>query len=117
MKLLIGFFLTIGLLKCSDELDVDYAPAQCTEKATVVDYSGMDGCGLLLQLADGKLLSPLRLTYVQAPTREEDPIYHYQLVAGEKVLVAYRAVEEQATACMAGETVVFISCIRSADEK
>jgi hypothetical protein len=117
MKLLVGFLIAVGLLKCSDDLNLGYAPAQCTEVATVVDYTGMDGCGLLLKLSDDKLLSPLRLAYVQAPTREEDPIYHYQLKAGEKVVIAYRKVEQQATACMMGETVVFITCIRPADEK
>jgi hypothetical protein len=115
MKLVFGLLVTIGLLRCSD--DADYSAPPCTEEATVVDHTGTDGCGLMLELSDGKLLSPLRLTYVQPPTPEEDPIYHYQLQPGEKVIIGYQATDHQATSCMMGETVVFITCIRSAYEK
>jgi hypothetical protein len=116
MKLLFGLILTIGILRCSDS-DLDYTPADCTLEATVVDHTGTDGCGLMLQLNDGKLLAPLRLTYVQPPKPEEDPIYHYQLQAGEKVIIGYTNTDQQVSACMMGETIVFITCIRSADEK
>lgn len=116
MKLLVGLLVTIGLLRCSDG-DDEYSTIPCTKEATVVDYTGTDGCGLMLKLEDGTLLSPLRLTYVRPPSREEDPIYHYQLQPDEKVIIGYRETDHQVTTCMMGETVVFITCIRSADEK
>ena len=111
--LLIGYLLAIGLLTCSDE-QTPYPPADCSVEATVVDYTGLDGCGLMLELEDGTRLIPLRLVYVQAPTPEEDPMYYYELHAGEKVVIGYRE-SEGATACMAGK-LVFITCIRSAAE-
>jgi hypothetical protein len=116
MKLLIGFALGVLLLKCADD-PTKYVTPACSETATVVDYSSLDGCGLLLQLSNGKLLMPLRLTYVQAPTRAEDPMYYYQLQAGEKLLIGYREVEQGINACMAGEFVAFITCIRPVEEK
>ena len=56
MKLSIGFLFSILLLKCTDESGPEYVSPDCNEMATVVDYSGIDGCGLLLRLSDGKLL-------------------------------------------------------------
>jgi len=110
MKTLIILFLGFGLAGCFDTV-VCPAP-ECNLEATVVDYSEMGGCGLLLELKNGKLLIPLRLTYVRMPTPEEDPIYHYDLTAGEKVYISYNP-QQAASACMMGD-VVFITCIRSA---
>jgi hypothetical protein len=112
MKLLFGLLFGVGLLTCSDEQTFYCPPAECPFEATVIDYTGLDGCGLVLEMPDGKRFIPLQLTYVQAPTPEEDPIYHFDLVAGEKVYFGYREAEA-ASACMMGE-VVFITCIRSA---
>ena len=113
MKLVFAYLLAVGLLTCSEERQYYSPPAECPEEATVIDNAGLDGCGLMLELKDGKRLIPLRLVYIQAPTPEQDPIYHFNLVAGEKVLIGYREAEG-ATACMAGD-LVFITCIRSAN--
>ena len=116
MKVLFGFLLSVGLLTCGDDSSLDKVSPTCDYRATVL--SPLDGCGMLLQLEDGRLLMPLRLTYVQAPTPEDDPIYHYELRPGEKLIVGYREVEQHdVTACMAGEFVAFVTCIRPADEK
>lgn len=113
MKVLIVFLFGFGLLTCGDE-QVIYCPPppQCSQEATAIDYTGIDGCGLVLELPDGKRLVPARLTYVQPPTPEEDPLYHYDLKAGEKVYIGYSS-SKVFTACMMGE-VVFITCIHSA---
>lgn len=113
MKLLFAYVLAVGLLTCSEERQYYSPPAECPHEATVVDYSNLDGCGLMLELKDGTRLIPLRLVYIQAPTPEQDPIYHFNLVAGEKVHFGYREAEG-VTTCMAGE-VVFVTCIRSAN--
>jgi len=115
MKVLIAFLFSISLLKCGDDAAIESVAPDCSEPATVVDYTGLDGCGLLLKLSDGKLIMPQRLVYIQAPTREEDPIYYYELKAGENVLIGYRVVEDVATSCMAEQLVAFITCIRAAD--
>lgn len=110
MRTLITLLLVFGLTGCFDRVICPEEP--CSEEATVVDLTGMDGCGLVLELENGGYLVPLRLTYVKAPTPAEDPIYHYDLKAGEKVYISYKR-QEAASACMMGE-VVFITCIRSA---
>src|SRR5689334_11906504 len=110
--LLIGYLLAVGLLTCSDEQRTYSPPADCNKEATVVDYTGTDGCGLMLELTDGTRLTPLRLVYVQAPTPEEDPMYYYELKVGEKVFISYETTKALDT-CMGG-TIVFIKCIRPA---
>jgi hypothetical protein len=113
MKTLISLLFGFGLSGCIDTV-VCPAP-ECSEEATVVDYTGTDGCGLVLELKNGKRLIPLYLTYVRMPTPAEDPIYHYDLKAGEKVYISYNH-QDAASACMMGE-VVFITCIRSAADE
>ena len=115
MKLLIAFLFGVGLLQCGDQQVIYCPPPQCSEHGTVVDFTGTDGCGLLLELPDGKRLIPLRLTYIQAPTPDEDPIYHFDLKAGEKVYFSYKPYEG-ASACMMGD-VVFVTCIMSATQQ
>jgi hypothetical protein len=115
MKLLFAYLLAAGLLTCSEERQYYNTPAECPVEATVIDNTGLDGCGLMLELKDGRQLNPQRLVYIQAPSPEQDPIYHFNLVAGEKVYIGYREAEG-ATTCMAGE-LVFITCIRSANQE
>jgi hypothetical protein len=110
MKLLIAFLMAMGLLTCAD--DKTSRPADCSVAATVVDYTGTDGCGLMFELKDGTKLVPARYTYVTAPSPEDDPLYHYDLKAGEKVFIGYR-LEKAVDACMMGQ-LVFITCIVSA---
>jgi hypothetical protein len=113
MKSLVGLFFVFGLTGCFNQV-VCPAP-ECSQEATVVDYTGTDGCGLLLELENGARRIPSYRTYIQAPTPAEDPIYHYDLKAGEKVYISYKQ-EDAASACMMGD-VVFITCIRSAMEE
>lgn len=74
----------------------------CTFKYTgrVVDYTGVDGCGLMIELENGKVLEPLKV-----PTG-------FDLQAGHRVELNYRAITTHASACMAGE-LADVVCIRS----
>jgi len=81
----------------------------CTERATITDFTGLDGCGLMLVLDDGTRLNPERRVYIQAPKREDDPLYYFEMKAGEKVKISYKETGG-ADACMAGKR-VFITCI------
>ena len=111
--LIIALSLVFGLTGCFNQVVCPAEP--CSQEATVVDYTGTDGCGLLLQLSDGTRLIPSYRTYIQPPTQAEDPIYYFELKAGEKVYISYRN-EDAASACMMGD-VVFITCIRSATQE
>jgi hypothetical protein len=112
MKLLIAFLMAMGLLTCGDEKKS--RPDECSLEATVVDYTGTDGCGLMFELKDGTRLVPQRLVYITAPSREADPIYYYDMKVGEKAFIGYRDAGT-ADACMMGQ-LVFITCIESGKE-
>jgi hypothetical protein len=113
MKLLFAYLLAVGLLTCRDEKTS--SPPDCSHEATVVDYTGTDGCGLMFELKDGTKLVPARNVYVMAPSREADPIYYYDMKVGEKVFIGYRD-DGAADACMMGQ-VVFITCIESGKDE
>ena len=103
--LLTSLFKCGGLDKTTDE-DV---PMGCSVNAIVVDFTGLDGCGMMLVLDDSTRLNPEKRVYIQAPKIEEDPLYYFKLTAGDKVKIAYTEVDG-ADACMAGKR-VFITCI------
>lgn len=70
---------------------MDYA-AQGYSKATVIDFSGLDGCGFLLQLEDGTRLQPENLE----PAFEKNSI---------PVWVKYYPQKNAVSICMAGKVV------------
>ena len=106
--------LLASLFKCNrGEKTAEHVPAGCSETAEVVDFTGLDGCGLMIVLKDGTRLNPEKRVYVQAPKREDDPLYYFTLVAGEKVKVSYKETSG-ADICMAGKQ-VFITCITKID--
>lgn len=108
--------LLTGLLKCGgSEKMAEYVPVGCSEIASVVDFTGLDGCGLMLVLENGTRLNPEKRVYIQAPKREDDPLYYFTLVAGDKVKISYRETNG-ADACMSGKT-VFITCITKIEEQ
>jgi hypothetical protein len=108
--LVIAMVLLTSLFKCgSSEKIGGYVPVGCNKIATVTDFSGLDGCGLMLVLEDGTRLIPERRQYFVAPKQEDDPLYYFTLRAGQKVKIAYNETNIP-NVCMAGQT-VFITCI------
>jgi hypothetical protein len=111
--------LLVGLIaflsySCGEETKIiDCFPVGCEKEAVVKDVSELDGCDLILELNDGTRLIPERRTYLQAPTKEDDPLYHFAIRDGQKVKISYRATQLLGT-CMAGE-IVFITCISSTE--
>jgi hypothetical protein len=102
--------LMMGLFKCKgSEKAAEYVPVGCSEKASVVDFTGLDGCGLMLVLENGARLNPEKRQYFVAPKKEDDPLYYFTLTAGDKVKISYKETNG-VNACMAGKT-VFITCI------
>lgn len=104
-----GVLLT-GLFNCGGSKKAgEYVPVGCNVKASVEDFTGLDGCGLMLVLEDGTRLNPEKRVYIQAPKREDDPLYYFELKAGEKVMIAYKDTDG-VDVCMGGKR-VFITCI------
>jgi hypothetical protein len=108
----IGFGLLLAsLLRCDGETEVIRCFAlECSQVATVRDLTGLDGCGWALELPDGTRLLPEQRVYVQPPTQDEDPLYYFELRAGDKVQISYEE-SKVFTTCMGG-TSVFITCIK-----
>ncbi len=110
MKGLTFMILLTSLFQCGKEKEpILCNDSACQTEATVVDMTGLDGCGLMFELADGTRLEPEHRTYVQAPSIEDDPLFHFNLKAGQRVKISWE--ESLAlSACMAGR-IVFITCI------
>ncbi len=74
----------------------------CTYKHSgkVVDYTGLDGCGLMVELSNGTVLEPIGVPA------------NYTLVAGTYVELDYRVFTTYVSDCMAGELADII-CIRN----
>ncbi len=70
----------------------------CQTHGIVKDFTGLDGCGLLIVKDDGQKLIPLSV------------VNNFELKAGQEIMFDY-VVEPRANICMAGETVNII-CIR-----
>ncbi|MBK5279870.1 MAG: hypothetical protein JJE09_13505, partial [Bacteroidia bacterium] len=81
-------FLVVFGASC-DKKDSSVRPA-CLEEATIKDLRSLDGCDFAFELKDGTRLIPERRVYIQAPKKEDDPIYYFQMNDGEKVTISYR---------------------------
>ena len=111
MKGLVIPILLVSLFQCGkDANETNCENSSCSTEATVVDMTGLDGCGLMFELADGTRLEPEIRTYIKEPTIEEDPLYHFDLKAGQVVKIDWVESTDMASICMAGP-IVFITCI------
>ena len=116
MKWFYGFLILMcfSRFQC-EEAGYVCVPSPCSYTATVKDLTGLDGCGFVLELADGSRLIPQRLTYIQPPDKNEDPAYSFEFKEGQKVCFDYRETEG-ADICMAGK-LVFLTCLQVCDPK
>ena len=73
--------------------------AKCETLGTVKDFTGLDGCGLLIVLESGRKLEPVVI---------EDK--NFKLRDGQKIRFNYKAEREVMSICMGGMT-VRITCI------
>lgn len=107
---LLLFASALAFQGCND----DEPETRCTTYAIIRDLTGLDGCGFVFELADGRRLEPHR-TYLFCGTPPlpkeitEDPLYNFELVDGKLVKIGYRETGA-ASICMAGP-VVKITCI------
>lgn len=98
IKLLLVFGL-FSLISCHSGKSSDGANG-CNTQGTVEDYTGMDGCRLLIVTEDGKKLLPGNIL-------DSD----FQLVAGQKISFDYRPIDMMSV-CMAEDQIVEITCIK-----
>lgn len=68
-------------------------------KATFVDATGTDGCGMIIELTNGKFLEPKNLNDFDVVPKN-----------GKKIWVSYHLAQTGGTVCMIGD-VVILDCI------
>jgi hypothetical protein len=95
MKLLF-FALLIALGACTSPKNSCDSTA---EKATLEDFTGLDGCGYLIVLKDGTRLEPINLNSQTVAPAD-----------GKKVWLTYTTAKNTASICMVGE-IVEITCM------
>ncbi|MFO7371218.1 MAG: PKD domain-containing protein [Bacteroidales bacterium] len=70
----------------------------CSLTGTVVDYTGLDGCGLMIRLDNEEMLEPVEM------------VPNFVLKPGQRVRLSYTDLFDRASICMAGR-IVRIDCI------
>ena len=93
-KLFLIAFLFI-FVACEDE-----EKPLCNIKATLEDYSDLDGCGFVIMLGDSTIL--------EIGNYDEEPNFSFR--DGMAVYISYEEMKDIATACMVGP-IVRITCI------
>lgn len=76
----------------------------CNTQGQVEDFTGLDGCQLLIVTEDGKKLLPGRILDSNVT-----------LAAGQRIRFDYRPVE-MASICMAEDLIVEITCLQVIDQ-
>lgn len=71
----------------------------CDIQAEVKDFSGLDGCGLLIVTADGKKLSPVNWENWSSIAE-----------ANTKIILGYKEVEPRMSICMTESAFIEITC-------
>jgi len=91
--------LALGLLACNSNKNAGGSKS-CNTTAMVKDFTGLDGCGLLIVLENGDKLLPAKLN---------DP--NFQLADGQKIRFNYTVIEDVISICMAEKAAIDITCI------
>lgn len=80
-----------------DSIFFDQVP-YCSLTGTVEDFTGLDGCGLLIRLDNGELIEPAEM------------VPDFELKNGQRVRLSYTELTDAASICMAGK-IARIDCI------
>jgi hypothetical protein len=112
MKKLIALCLVALLFYGCQETCIEQK--ECSVPATVRDLTGLDGCGWVFELSDGKRLEPERVVFFcgTPPLPKEvteDPLYNFEWADGKTVYISYLELDA-GSICMVGP-VVKITCI------
>lgn len=95
------FFCAIALLAftCNSNKN-SVGPHNCKTTAVVKDFTGLDGCGLLIVLDNGDKLLPAKMS---------NP--NFKLQDGQKIRLNYTVLEDAMSICMAEKASIEITCI------
>ena len=112
MKKLIVLSVMMLLFNACQETGLEQK--KCSVPATVRDLTGLDGCGWVFELSDGRRLElqqifPFCGTPPLPKEVTEDPLYNFEWVDGKTVYISYDELDASSI-CMVGP-VVKITCI------
>lgn len=103
LKNIILSFVVLTLLascKSTKPIGVD----SCAHSGIVIDMTGLDGCGLLIE-SDGQKLLPLSLPENARPLQK-----------GQHILFDYETVPDAMSICMAESAMVNVTCLTQASD-
>jgi hypothetical protein len=106
-KLAFLILILFGLGACDNEKSDSQLIKQyaCDETGVVRDYSGLDGCGYVIELNNGQILEPVFI---------DDTTFVFE--DGKKISLSYYEETGLASICMAGK-MVHITCISEINNK
>ena len=78
---------------------------KCDVFARVSDQSGLDGCGILLQLDDGSMLLPANID-----------AFNLDLTEGDTLSISYDVVPDAMSVCMRENATVTLTCADKVSE-
>lgn len=114
MRILSVLLLSAILFSCDNEPSI----GRCGTTAIVRDLRGLDGCGFVFELQDGRRLQPQIIGWCGTPPLPaevtEDPLYNFEFVDGKRVSIGYEVLEDVGSICMVGD-VVKITCLEEED--
>lgn len=93
----LALMLTVTSEKCNRPPDDG---TQCTYLVTIQDYSGLDGCGLLLVAKDGSKYLATNLESHLATPKD-----------GDVLRIDYEEVDGMASICMAEKLIIRLTCL------
>lgn len=93
--------LLLTLFSCKTNKDAaTISTANCKTLATVKDFSGLDGCSLMIVLDNGQKLLPAKIN-------DET----FVLKDGQQIKLDYKKIEDAMSVCMAENASIEITCI------
>lgn len=93
-------FLFLAACKTGKKANADQSSSQCNTIATVKDFTGLDGCQLLLVMANGEKWMPAEIK-----------VDNFQLAAGQKLRFGYEEVSDAISVCMTESKTVNLTCV------
>ena len=96
---LLAFILVLQISGCNKSSNEIAQACENAQKAKFKDLTGLDGCGMVIQLQNGCYLEPINLCDMDIEIKD-----------GQKIWVSYHSVPNMASICMVGD-IVEIDCI------
>lgn len=103
-KNLLFSILVISLSACNvNKNTTNDSEDECTTLGTVKDFTGLDGCGMMILLENGDKLLPAKINNEK-----------FTLQDGQRIKFNYKVIEDAMSICMAEKASIEVTCIELA---